>query len=164
MARADDRFANVLPVEVVMSAANTLTFAQVETGVSLGTGIGLLIDQINYYIPFGEVSELLTSADTIKMAWVNSDALTDLVADERRVIDMVELSQTLTTSGVIAHKSPIIHQFFPPLIRATPRMWLACVTAGFAGAATVRSRLFFRYIDLNTQEYLELAESGLSLF
>ena len=54
-----------------------------------------------------------------------------------------------------------MHQFFPPIIRASPRIFLGAETVGFAGAGTFFARMYFRYIDLSTQEYLELAETGL---
>ena len=161
MARNEDRFANILMAQVVMSAANTITFKEILTGISLGMGIGMLIDQIDYHVPRATVAELLTTVDTLHIGFTVSDGLVDLSADDRQVIHMTELAQTLTTSGVVQVVSPLSHQFFPPIIRAAPRLFLACNTAGFASAATVQARMYFRYIDLSTQEYLELAETGL---
>lgn len=163
MARNEDRFANILRAEVVESAANTITFKEILTGISLGAGVGLLIDQINYYLSDAVVALLTADTDALTVGWTITDTLTELVADDASVIDMMEISTQFVTSGTVYVKSPVIHQFFPPIIRATPRLYLAVQGAALPSALTLQSRMFFRYIDLSTQEYVELVETGLAI-
>ena len=161
MARNEDRFANILMAKVTASSANAITFKEILTGISLGMGIGMLIDQIDYFVPKATVADLVTTSDALRIAFAVSDGLTAFEADDRQVIHMTEIALTLTTSGVVAIKSPLSYQFFPPIIRAAPRLFLGVDSDGLAAAAVVYARMYFRYIDLSSQEYLELAETGL---
>ncbi len=161
MARAQDRFANLLMAKVTMSGVDTISFTEILTGVSLGAGIGMLIDQIDYFFDKAANAELVSGSDAARVGWTVSDSLTTLKFDDRSVIHLVEISPVFTTSGFEQEVSPKPFQFFPPIIRAAPRLFLAADTDGFAAAGTFYARMYFRYIELSTQEYLELAETGL---
>ena len=161
MPRSQDRYANIIMAQVTQSAANAITFKEILTGVSLGSGVGILIDQIDYFIDQTALSLLLATADTLKIGWCVSDSLTQLGFDDRSVIHAMGVNTQFTTSGLAYEYSPKVFQFFPPIIRASARLFLCCASASLASAAVVESRMYFRYVDLSTQEYLELAESGL---
>ena len=163
MPRSQDRFANIAMVSATESGVTTLTYKELLTGVSLGASIGILIDQIDYFIPNTAFNSLVDDGDGLQIAWCVSDTPTALVADDRSIIHMMEMTKELLTSGVAIDLSPKVFQFFPPIIRASPRLYLAVLGVATAAALTVQSRLYFRYIDLTTQEYLELAETGLVL-
>jgi len=157
-----DRFANIASGEVTMSAANTITFTEILTGISLGVGVGILIDEIDYYPSSAALRELVGNADSIAMGWTTSNAVSDLVdAADRRVIHSINLVASIVGAVVSLHvlKVPFVHQFFPPTIFASPRIYLGTNTGGFGAAALVRSRLYYRFIELNAQEYLEIAET-----
>ena len=158
----EDRFANVAAGEVVMSAANALTFTELLTGVSLGQGVGMLIDQIDYYPTEATAAEMATSADALVMGVTTSNDLTDLDDyKDRRIVHVIRSEIQMTTSGAVYMKWPEVAQFFPPLILAAPRLYLAVDTSAYAAAATVRFRIYFRYVSLTPQQYLELAEAFL---
>ena len=163
MARSQDRFANIAAVEVVESAQNTLTYAELLTGVSLGAGIGILVDQIDYYLPPGTMDLFDAVADTLEFGWAVSNTPTEINAKDRNFIHTAGVQIGLATQGGWLMQSPLSFQFFPPIIRASPRLYLAVKGLVLGAAATIQSRLYFRYIDLTTQEYLELAETGLVL-
>ena len=160
----DDRFQNILPSEVVSSAANALTFAQVTTGASLGMRLGLIIDAINYMPATAALLEMTATGDRIITAWCTSDQLTDLEdeADSRILDQMIIMRHDVGTAATaFLFKTPIKHDFTPPLIMASPNLYLAVQTVGLASAATIRSRLSFRFITLSPQQYLEIAETFL---
>lgn len=164
MALTDDRFRNVLSAEVISSAANTLTFAEVQTGASLGTRLGLIIDAIDFYPTKAAMLEMTTDGDAIKMAWTTSDQVTDLDDEaDSRIIDLARIQRhDFGTAASAAHVVlPVHREFTPPLIVAAPKMFVAVHTAGLASAATLRSRMAFRFINLSPQEYLEIAETFL---
>ena len=161
MARNEDRFANILMAEVVESGANTLTFKEILTGISLGMGIGMIIDQIDYWPPTNMGAQLVATIDRIRMGFTVSDSITELNADDRSIIHMVEFHSGGAAAVPQIHTNPIPFQFFPPIIRASPRLFLAIEGESIAAAVTAQARMYFRYIDLSTQEYLELAETGL---
>ena len=154
----EDRFANVMAAKIVMASVNTLAFTEILTGISLGQGVGILIDEIDYHFVSGTYRELITAADDLAIAVTTSNAITDIEDHEdRRIIHGMSLISVGVPVAV--HQSPYIHQFFPPMIIAAPRIYLAMNTSGFGGPGTGFLRLFFRYISLTPQQYIELAEA-----
>jgi len=164
MAITDDRFQNILSAEVIESAASTITFAQVQTGASLGMRLGLIIDAIDFYPTSAAIILMTTSNDKIIMAWCTSDQVTDLEDEaDSRILHVVRLQRMdfgTAASGVLL-KFPIHEEFTPPRILASPNLYLAVVGSGLASAITLRSRMSFRFISLSAQEYLEIAETFL---
>lgn len=164
MAITDDRFRNVLSAEVTLSAANTLTFSEVTTGASLGVRLGLIIDEIMFYPAQGGINEMTTSGDGMTFAWVTSDQVDDLndEADSRIIYSQrIHRLDFGTAASAQLVTQPFSKEFTPPMIVATPKLHLGLVTNGLASAATLRSRLAYRFINLNAQEYLEVAETFL---
>lgn len=164
MARsAEDRFSNVATVTVVESAANTLTFVELATGISLGQGIGMLIDQLDYYVNTVSRNLIVGALDELVMAWTANRTMTSVQPDVPGVIHTALLQNenvvgTPASNAAIA-RSPLVHQFFPPMIVAAPRLYCAVQGGSLGSAATVRFRMYFRYIPLTDKEYLELAEA-----
>lgn len=162
MARSDDRFANIASAEVSTTAADALTFTEVLTGISLGVGRGIIIDEVDYYPNVAMYRELDADADSFICGWTTSNAVTDLsdVSDRRILHTFIAQGHLIGTAATLnVYHTPAVFQFFPPIIVATPRLYLACDTVGFGATALLRSRLFFRFIDLSPQEYLEIAET-----
>ena len=162
--KREDRFANIASAQVVESAANTLTYQEILTGVSLGSGVGLLIDSIQYAPQQPGIEQLVATGDVLTMGWATS-ASANLWLSDRRVIDvlmmLVEPPIGAAASAGSPLALPIKHEFTPPIIVATPRLFLGVMGASLISAAIVDSRMFFRYQPLTPQEYLELAESTL---
>ncbi len=156
----EDRFANVAAGQVTLSAANTLTFNEILTGVSLGQGVGMLIDQISYYLNDLLVTEMSALNDSCQFAVTTSNDVPDIEdAIDRRILDLFTVKSALVTTGGREQVSPKIHQFFPPLIIAAPRLYLAANSSNFGAVQTFQFRIYFRYVQLTAQQYLELAES-----
>ena len=160
-----DRFANIAATAVTETAINTLTYQEVQFGVSLGNRRGLLIDQIDYFIrPATIAGNWVTANDFTIMAWCIDDTLTTLVDNfnNRKILHAMHIGMQLySLVGVNYFVNPYIHQFFPPLIVA-PRngsLFLAIESSSQVNVVGVQSRLYSRFIDLSTQDYLELAES-----
>lgn len=158
----EDRFSNIASFEVVQSGINVLTYAELVTGISLGTGIGMLIDQIDYIPSAGSINMMTTSADVIVMALATSNTSASLTTiSDRRLIHSMSLFRfdmgTAGSGSLI--RTPMSYQFFPPMIIAAPRLYLGMASVGLSGAANGTVRVYFRYIDLTDKEYLELAET-----
>lgn len=161
--RPEDRYANLASATATETAAGTLTYAEVATGISLGQGIGLLIDQINYLVNVSTLEDLVATGDVVQMGWFSSKVPSSFSFNDRRIIDMAQLHVAppigTPASAGGPFKQPIVHQFFPSLIIAAPRLYLGIQGVSLTGVATVTARLYFRYIELTTKEYLELAET-----
>lgn len=162
MASFDDRFQNILAAEVVQPSADALTFAQVNTGVSLGQGLGMVIDAMDFWPSSTVIKELITNTDSLDLAWTTSDQITDLQDEaDSRIIDVIRLVPAVagTAGNVNVIQLPLHREYTPPRIMASTRLFLAVDSNGFAAAGTIRSRLAFRFIKLSTAEYLEIAET-----
>lgn len=156
---ARDIYANMASNSVAANGV-TLTFNELLTGISLGQGMGLIIDEIDYYIDSTLRESMDADTDYIFGAWTTSNAITDIEIDNRSVIHKMS-TQILfegTPANAMVQNNPVVFQFLPPIIVAAPRIYLAVDgKAGLTGA--LRSRIYFRYIKLSPQEYLELAEA-----
>lgn len=160
----DDRFQNVLTAQVLASAANVLTFAEVQTGASLGLGLGLVIDTMDFWPNNTSLAEMTAANDRIVMAWCTSDQVDDLEdPSDSRIIHAMSYARrdAGTAANALFQLTPFHHEFTPPRIVAIPRVYLATISAGLASANRVFARLGFRYIKLTDKEYLELAETFL---
>lgn len=156
----NDRYANLASAKVAANGA-TISFAELQTGISLGQNLGILIDHIEYYYNTTDVSGL-ADGEVLTMAWTLSNTLTSLDPDIRGVIDTVSIFRI--DDGAPANSNylykPQIKYFTPPLIVANPRIYLAVVGPA-AAANNSRSRFSYRYIRLSDKEYLEIAEAFL---
>lgn len=160
MATQQDKYSNIATLAVTMSAANTLTSQEMVTGISLGQGVGLLIDHIDYYPNSIMVGEMTATGDYIW--WSVSTQAEKYLVTEPQVIDSGLLTQHDFGAGALrAHalQWPIERYFSPPLIIATPRLYLNLVTNGLANPGNITCKIYYRYVKLTTQEYLELAEA-----
>lgn len=157
----EDRFTNLASATVTESAANTFTRSELHTGIGLGQGVGILIDQIDYIFSVSGLEAIVAAGDQLAAGWHASSSITGFDQNDRRQIHQVALSQILVGAVVSqTHiQQPLIYQFFPPMIIAAPRLYLAILGTSLAIAGAVTSRVFFRYIELTDKEYLELAET-----
>jgi len=90
-----------------------------------------------------------------------SSSVTDLRdMGDRNILDMGELTRIDfgTAAGATILKMPIRHQWFPPLITAERRLFLAVQGVSMAAAAQVRARMFYRTERITEGEFLEIAE------
>ena len=161
--RREDRFANLASAEVTESAAGVMTFAELLTGISIGAGIGILFDKISYQLNISSIADILASGDAIQCGWFTSSDAVAFNYNDRRLIDSMIL-QTPPVIGAVASSGqpvlmPVIHDFSPPLIIASPRIFLGALGVSLGNPVNVISRLYFRYQPLTPVEYLELAEA-----
>lgn len=162
MARAaEDRYTNLASAAVTESSAGTLTYVELLTGISLGQGTGLLIDQIDYVFSSTSLERIIANGDALQAGWFTSNVPAAFDVNDRRQIHAVTISQALVGAVVSSfhHVQPFQYQFFPPMIFANPRLYLGIQGTSLAAATSVAARIYFRYIPLTDKEYLELAEA-----
>lgn len=160
----EDRFANWAGIAVTESAAGVLTFNELLTGVGFNTKKGMLIDQIDYFIPSASTDLLLANADNILFGLTSSVGVTDLadVTDGRTIHSGHFNMRFVGAAASFAWtRMPLQHQFFPSLIHANQRVFAAVQGISLAAVATVRLRLYWRFIDLTDREITELVQATL---
>ncbi len=157
-----DAYANVAFGTVTQSAANTLTFGQVQMGVGLFEGKAMLIHRIKYRPTSTALREIVTNADRIIVGLTTSNRLSAIfdVADPA-IIDQKDIVGIGV--GVEPYQLPLVTDFtmLPgggKLVPANP-LWVACMSQGFAAAAILRVDLEFTFVELSPQDYLEVIQS-----
>jgi len=162
----DDRFANILGATVQQGNANEEAFVEIQTGVSLAMGLGIVIDAIYYYPTSSAISELVAANDTLTMGLFTTNNISDLQdPSDQRIIDFIKLKgvQVGSVVSLSIFKTPIIHSLSPPIILAAPRLFVGMDGSGQGGAQQCAFRVHFRYAKLTTVEYLEIAETFIQL-
>jgi len=155
----NDKYANMAAVSMTLSAG-ALQFVELQTGISLGQGMGILIDEIDYYIETGAKEDMGANGDSIIMAWTASNSISDIPISDKSVIHQHQCQyfEQGTPANFAYVTEPSVYQFLPPMIVAAPRIYLAA-KSNAAVTGYLRSRLMYRFIKLTSQEYLEIAES-----
>ena len=158
-----DIYANIIQSEVTMSAANALTFQEINIGASIFDKIGMLIHRIEYVPSAGTISELTTTADYAWFGLGSSNQPTDMSADDRSIIDYKRIRFNIQTSGMYERVEPILSDFasLPNLgtLCAPSPLYLWMDTSGFSAAAGVVARIYFTILRLTDVQYLELIET-----
>jgi len=164
-AKKIDKYANVLTESVTLSAANTLTFEEMELGLSLFDKVGLLISRIEYEPAVGTLNEMTASGDEIRMALTTSESISNLRVDEKAVIHSMVYKRFDAGTAASGHfyRLPFVYDLSDLPgggILITPRpLYLAGDTDGVASAAVLYVRIYFTVISLTPAEYFELLET-----
>jgi len=160
---AEDRFANIFTASVTMSAANTLTFAELNFGITLRDRIAIVIDQIFIYPSASLYALMTTAADFAAIALTISDSVTDITdLADRRIFTLKFLERadwgTAASASLVEH--PYILEFTPPLIMLPTRVFLAMDTVGLAAVSGCTIRLHYRTVSITQdQQLIEVLES-----
>ncbi len=160
---AEDRFANVFTAEVTNSAANALTFTEMNFGITLRDRVAIVIDTLYFYVSAVTLQQMTTLSDSITCALSVSDQVTDLndLAD-RRILAMKSLTRVDfgTAAGGQLIENPMDISFAPPLIALPNRMFFGVDTVGLASASVTQLRMHFRTVSITQdQQLVEVLEA-----
>lgn len=163
MAKKTDLFSNKGYGQVVESGANTLTFSEIQTNVSIFEKVAWIIHRIEWYVNQANYALILDSSDHILMALVASDAISSLGLNIPAVIDLMDILRVQATGvGFSDYNMPIIRDFsnLPGggLIIAPRPLFLAVQGVSLAGPTTVEARFYFTSKVLSAEEYLDLID------
>lgn len=167
MAKAvgSDVYPNIIVGRLTMSAANTLTFSEINVGLNLFDKAALLIQRIELTPSTTALADLDTDVDNFTFGLTASNQLADLQVDRAEVIDTVQVEADLIGAVVSKqlHVCPWIHDFSGLrgggiLIPPKP-LYAAGVSFGMTIAGVFFWRLYMNVIRLQPDEYLELLET-----
>ena len=160
-----DRFANIASIEVVESAAGTLTFAALATNMGfLGRrdqALAMIIDELQWYPSDAGLKDLVDPADSLGLALTVSNNVTDIQdLTDRRILSLIQWTPLMVGAVVSLslYVQPFRQQFFPPLITAERTLYLGVQGVSLAAAVTARLRILFRVETLDSAELVELSE------
>jgi len=165
MADKKDQFANYAILSVTESAANTLTFKKLETGISLNEKVAWIIARIEYFInsitatTFNSDSDILTYGLSLSNAFA-TPALTENTIIDHNVIARLDFGAA-ATGGL--HRMPFVKAFssLPGggiIVPPTP-LYLYAKGTGLAAADTVVARIHYTLLTLAVDQYWELVEA-----
>ena len=160
-----DKYANIMTFDVTETAAGTVTFGEVVTNVGIDSsrkkGVAILVDQVNYFPSAAGLGQMTSAGDDILASLTISSGVTDLedMAD-RRILDGFRMTRVDFGAAAAAQifKVPVIHQFFPPLIFAERSIYLGVQSSGLASATRITARVLYRTVEINAEEFVEIAE------
>lgn len=154
-----DKYANIIRVDGSQTSANATKFKEIITGVGLQTRMGMLIDKIEYTPHSGAITELVAVADDMTLGITLANTMASIKAAEVNIVHRMEIKMNFAAAGCFDVRTPFVYDFPVPLIIAQPSIFTCVETSGFAAAATVFFRVYYRYVPLTANEYLEIAET-----
>lgn len=163
MAKKTDQFANKFYGKVIESAANTLTFAEIQTNVDVFAKKAWILNKLEWYLNGSMTGVMNSNGDAVKLALCSSNKAAALSLSDAGVIDLLEYKMELATSvGLFIKAEPLQREFnnMPGggLIIAPRPLYIAVQGSGCASAVTVEARGYFTALDLSADEYLELVD------
>lgn len=160
---AEDRYSAWLGASVTESAAGTISFQSILTSVGFGSGKGMLIDEIDYFLPQATIDLFLAQPDRVEMGITTSTGVTDLadVTDSRIIHSSVFALELLSGVGFSWYRMPLVYQFFPALVHAHREIQLAVQGISMAASVTARARIYWRFLDLTDRNIAELVQAHL---
>lgn len=160
---AEDRFANVFAGEVTLSAANILSFAELNFGITLRDRIAVVIDELYFWALLADIGAMTAVNDQITWALTVSDQVSDILdMGDRRILASRTITRmdfgTAASAQIIS--MPLKESYAPPLIVLPNRLFFAGVTVGLSTTAVLRMRMHFRTVSITQdQQLIEVLES-----
>lgn len=163
MAKKTDSFANKFYGEVLESAANTLTFGEINTAVNLFSKTAWVLHALEWYVKIQHIANLDAASDCLNCALVSSDKIDTLDLSNPGVIDLFRIQLMLRSAVGYSYENMPIRRSFNDmpgggLIIAPRPLFVAIQGEGEANASLVAVRGYFTQIDLSADEYLELVD------
>lgn len=163
-----DKYANAATITLTESAANTLTYKKLETGIALFEKVAWLIARIEYFFAFA-ITDFNGAGDTLGVALcttnIRTSILTTSAFSDPAIIDLISISRYdlgAAASGFLYEK-PFVKDFstLPGgglLIPPSP-LFGAIEGTGLAAATTTLVKLWYTLVELTPDDYWELVES-----
>jgi hypothetical protein len=161
--KTKDQFANKFYGTVTESAANTLTFGEIKTNVSVFDKVAWILHRLEWYPTKALMDLVLNTADFFEAAITSSDGLTSLGLDNAGVIDVLSYGvREASAVGFQYHVEPVIRDFsnLPGggLIIAPRPLYLALKGTSLTAAGSINCRGYFTVKAMTADEYLELVD------
>lgn len=162
--KAKDTFANVAALLVTESAANTQTSAKFAFPFSIMDKMGLIIARVEYW--FNVLSQFNSSGDGVYIGLSAAAAITSITSqNDPLLIDSCWISRVdlgTAASGVV-YTTPLVKDFTDlpggGLLVAPNPFYGIIQSSGAAGANAAWIKVFYTYMEMDTDEYWQLVES-----
>lgn len=163
MPEVKDQYCNQAYLTVTESAANTLTFSKVETGISIFEKVGWIISRIDYDFTI-DATNFGATNDRILFGLATSDALANVSLNQSSVIDLNHIKRIDIGTGASGMflEMPIEKRFdtLPGsglLVPPNP-IYIFAQGVALTSAVQVQARMFYTVKSLKVEDYWELVE------
>lgn len=161
----NDSYVSQAVFRVAESAANTLTFEKLETGLSVFDKIGWVISRVEYRLEPGSYSVFNAAADRIDFALTMTNSLTALVPENPSIYFMRSILRVdigTAASGFMEDNTLVADYSGLPgggiLVLPSP-IYFGLVGTSLTAAATMVCRIFFQAIEMTDQDYFNLVQA-----
>lgn len=160
-----DQFANYAIITVTESAANTLTFKKLETGISLNEKIGWVINRLEYYVANLSATQFNASGDIQYFGLSLGNSFTVPSIDRNEIIDYnaIERLDIGTAASGFMQQRPFVKDLsnLPGggiLVPPAP-LFLFSMGSGLVAASVTTVRMHYTMKVLKVEDYWELVEA-----
>ena len=160
-----DMFANRAYGSVTETAANTLTFNEIQTGVAIFEKIAWVIHAIDYHVPVAAWNELSGDDDEVIMGLCVSNQITSTALNQMAIVHQLRVgSMASGTVGNLETRDLIRRSEFSSwpgggLIIPPSPLFAFAQGASLAAAVSVDLLIYYTHMALKADEYWELVES-----
>lgn len=163
---SNDQFANYAVITCPESAANTLTFKKLETGISLTEKVGWVINRIEYYITHLNITLFNSAGDAFYYGLALSNGFATPAVDRNEIVDYNQVEYAVlgaaATTGEFLLRPFVKDLSNLPgggiLIPPAP-LYLYAMGSGLSAANGVTARIHYTMKVLKVDEYWELVEA-----
>lgn len=165
MAKSKDKYAQLGFMDVVESAANTLTFSGISVFSNILTPKGLIIHDVEYNVPSSEYALILDSSDGITFGLAGDDGMTSVSLNDAQVYDYNVIGEwekgTPATAILLDIPKRVNWAHLPGggMLVPADRFYMYVQGSSIADPVTMNCRFHFTLVDLSPQEYIELAQA-----
>lgn len=161
----DDKFANYAIISVVESAANTLTFKKLETGISLNEKVAWILNRVEYVVALVQAAEFNADGDSLYYGLSVSNSFSSPGITENTIIDYNAVTRVdlgAAAVGMFIDRVKVKDFSSLPgggiLVPPTP-LYLYAKGDSLVSANQVTARLHYTLKTLKVDEYWELVEA-----
>jgi len=159
-----DKFVNRARAGVTQTAANTLTFAQLQSNVSLFDKVAMVIHKVDWWISSTNLGELGADLESLDMLLTTSNQISTVTLTNPAIIcrkSLVDLVESAV--GFQLLEQPLQSDFsnLPGgglIVPANP-IYIGLASSGLATAGVAEALIYFTWLQMTPDEYWELVES-----
>lgn len=164
-----DQFANFAIITVTESAANTLTFKKLETGISIQDKVAWIVNRVEFLVEEFNATVFNATGDFALFGLSVSNSFSNVAVSEVSILDYNRVSRIdlgAAASGFFKYE-PFVKDFssMPSgglLVPPTP-LYLFAQGESLTAALRVTCRLYYTTLSLSVDQYWELVEARRAL-
>lgn len=160
-----DSYVSQAVFDVTESAANTLTFEKLTTGLSVYDKIGWVICMIKYSLGGSSRAQFNGTGDILTAGLTMTNSLSSLADNDPSIYDLIRIQRTDfgTAANAVLEPLEFVHDYSKlpggGLLVLPEPLYSGIAGSGLAGACQIVTRIFFQPVELTDQDYFNLVQA-----